>query len=180
MASRALPADPGHELTGIVAAIGPDVTRHAVGDRVGVGCMVDSCRACANCRGGQEQYCLHGATLTYGSVDRDGAVTQGGYSSHIVVTQDFVLPIPASLDLAQAAPLLCAGITVYSPLRRFAAGPGTTIAVIGLGGLGHLAVKLAHAMGAEATVLSQSLKKRDDALCPPPFEDVHVAGRCRH
>src|SRR5690242_14971348 len=126
--------------------------------------MVGSCRECASCRKGQEQYCLTGPTLTYGSVDRDGIVTQGGYSTHIVVDQDFALPVPEGIGLAEAAPLLCAGITAYSPLRRWGTGPGTKVAVIGLGGLGHLAVKFAHAMGADVTVLSQSLKKRDDAL----------------
>ena len=158
------PLIPGHELAGIVAAVGPGVTRHAAGDRVGVGCMVGSCRECANCRKGQEQYCRTGTTLTYGSVDRDGTVTQGGYSTHIVVDQDFALPVPEGIGLAEAAPLLCAGITAYSPLRRWGTGPGTKVAVIGLGGLGHLAVKLARAMGADVTVLSQSPRKRDDAL----------------
>jgi uncharacterized zinc-type alcohol dehydrogenase-like protein len=113
------PLIPGHELTGVVAPVGSGVSRHAVGDRVGVGCLVGSCGECASCRQGQEQYCLHGATLTYGSVDRDGTVTQGGYSTHVVVDQDFVLAIPEGIGLAEAAPLLCAGITVYS---RCAAG----------------------------------------------------------
>jgi uncharacterized zinc-type alcohol dehydrogenase-like protein len=158
------PLVPGHEFTGIVAATGTDVSQHAVGDRAGVGCMVNSCRQCANCLKGQEQYCLSGTTLTYGSVDRDGTITQGGYSTHIVVDEDFVLPIPDGIGLAEAAPLLCAGITVFSPLRRWATGPGTKVAVVGLGGLGHLAVKFAHAMGAEVTVLSQSLKKQEDGL----------------
>ena len=126
--------------------------------------MVRSCGECASCRKGQEQYCLTGTTLTYGSVDRDGTVTQGGYSTHVVVDQDFALPVPEGIGLAEAAPLLCAGITVYSPLRRWGAGPGTNVAVMGLGGLGHLAVKFARAMGANVTVLSQALKKRDDAL----------------
>jgi uncharacterized zinc-type alcohol dehydrogenase-like protein len=158
------PVVPGHEITGIVAEVGSEVTRHAVGDRVGVGCMVDSCGECANCRKGEEQYCLRGNTLTYGSIDQDGRLTQGGYSTHIVVTENFVLKIPEGVDLDAAAPLLCAGITTYSPLRHWGAGPGKKVAVIGLGGLGHMAVKLAHAMGAEVTVLSQSLKKREDAL----------------
>jgi alcohol dehydrogenase (NADP+) len=112
------PLIPGHELAGLVAAVGPGVSRHAAGDRVGVGCMVGSCRECASCRKGQEQYCLKGPTLTYGSVDRDGTVTQGGYSTHIVVDQDFALPVPEGTGLAEAAPLLCAGITTYAPLRR--------------------------------------------------------------
>ena len=126
--------------------------------------MVGSCGECASCRKGQEQYCLKGTTLTYGSVDRDGTLTQGGYSTHVVVDQDFVLPVAEGIGLAEAAPLLCAGITVYSPLRRWGTGPGTKVAVMGLGGLGHLAVKFARAMGADVTVLSQSLKKHDDAL----------------
>jgi uncharacterized zinc-type alcohol dehydrogenase-like protein len=158
------PLVPGHEIAGIVAEVGSQVSKHAVGDRVGVGTMVDSCRQCANCRTGDEQYCLNGATLTFGSVDSGGQVTQGGYSTHIVVTEDFVLKIPDGIGLDEAAPLLCAGITTYSPLRRWGAGPGQKVAVVGLGGLGHLAVKLAQAMGAEVTVLSQSLNKKDDGL----------------
>jgi len=158
------PVVPGHEIAGIVAEVGTEVTRHAVRDRVGVGCMVDSCGECANCRKGEEQYCLEGNTLTYGSVDNEGDVTQGGYSTHIVVTEDFVLKIPEGIELDVAAPLLCAGITTYSPLRHWGAGPGKKVAVVGLGGLGHMAVKLAHALGAEVTVLSQSLKKREDGL----------------
>jgi alcohol dehydrogenase (NADP+) len=160
----AYPITPGHEIAGIVTEVGAEVTRHAVGDRVGVGCMVDSCGDCASCREGQEQYCLNGMTGTYGSTGEDGRVTQGGYSSHIVVTEDFVLKIPEGIALEAAAPLLCAGITTYSPLHHWGAGPGTKVAVVGLGGLGHMAVKLAHAMGAEVSVLSQSLKKQDDGL----------------
>ncbi|MBE1531958.1 NAD(P)-dependent alcohol dehydrogenase [Actinomadura algeriensis] len=158
------PLVPGHEIVGIVAEVGADVTRHRVGDRVGVGCMVDSCGECANCRGGDEQYCVEGMVPTYAGVDRDGTVTQGGYSTHVVVDAGFVLSVPEGIDPAAATPLLCAGITTYSPLRRWGAGPGKRVAVVGLGGLGHLAVKLAHAMGAEVTVLSQSLKKREDGL----------------
>ncbi|UUU29775.1 NAD(P)-dependent alcohol dehydrogenase [Streptomyces sp. CA-210063] len=158
------PLVPGHEIAGVVSAVGSDVTRYAVGDRVGVGCMVDSCRECVNCRKGREQYCLQGNTLTYGSLGEDGRLTQGGYATHIVVTEDFVLRIPEGIGLDAAAPLLCAGITTYAPLRRWGAGPGKKVAVVGLGGLGHMAVKLAHAMGAEVTVLSQSLKKMDDGL----------------
>ena len=144
--------------------VGPDVTKHVVGDRVGVGTIVNSCRECDNCRAGEEQYCLRGNTQAYCSVDRDGTITQGGYSSHVVVDEDYVLRIPASLDFSKVAPLLCAGITTYSPLRHWQTGPGTSVAVVGMGGLGHLAVKLAHAMGAEVTVLSQTLSKRDDGL----------------
>jgi len=158
------PAVPGHEIAGVVAAVGADVAGFAVGDRVGVGCMVNSCRECENCKQGEEQYCIPGNTQTYGSVDRDGTVTKGGYSTHVVVDQDFVARIPDGLELDVAAPLLCAGITTYSPLRHWGAGPGTRVAVVGLGGLGHMAVKLAKAMGAEVTVLSQTLNKKDDGL----------------
>ncbi|MFY7065813.1 NAD(P)-dependent alcohol dehydrogenase [Nocardiopsis changdeensis] len=158
------PLTVGHEIAGVVARVGSEVTHHRVGDRVGVGCMVDSCRECANCLAGVEQYCLRGFTDTYNGVDRDGSVTQGGYSESIVVDEHFVLSIPDAIPFEKAAPLLCAGITTYSPLRTWNAGPGTRVAVVGLGGLGHMAVKLAHAMGAEVTVLSQSLKKREDGL----------------
>jgi uncharacterized zinc-type alcohol dehydrogenase-like protein len=158
------PAVPGHEIAGIVAEVGQEVTRFAPGDRVGVGCMVNSCRECENCRAGNEQYCLAGNTQTYGSTDRDGTVTYGGYSDHVVVDEDFVLRIPDGLALDVAAPLLCAGITTYSPLRHWNAGPGKRVAVVGLGGLGHMAVKIAHAMGADVSVLSQSLRKQEDGL----------------
>ncbi|HSK34161.1 MAG TPA: NAD(P)-dependent alcohol dehydrogenase, partial [Propionicimonas sp.] len=151
-------------IAGIVTEVGSNVTKHAVGDRVGVGCMVNSCRECKNCQAGEEQYCLNGNVGTYASVDRDGTVTQGGYSTHVVVDEDFVLRVPESIPYEAAAPLLCAGITTYSPLRHWKAGPGSKVAVVGLGGLGHMAVKLAHAMGAEVTVLSQSLKKQEDGL----------------
>ncbi|MBO0810472.1 MAG: NAD(P)-dependent alcohol dehydrogenase [Microlunatus sp.] len=158
------PLAPGHEIVGTVAAVGSEVTRHQVGDRVGVGCMVNSCGDCENCLAGEEQHCLKGNVGTYAAIDRDGTVTQGGYSTQVVVVEDFVLKIPDGLDLAAAAPLLCAGITTYSPLRHWGAGPGKKVAVIGLGGLGHMAVKLAAAMGADVTVLSQSLKKQEDGL----------------
>ncbi|QWU13776.1 uncharacterized zinc-type alcohol dehydrogenase-like protein [Paenibacillus sophorae] len=158
------PLVPGHEIAGIVIRVGSEVTKFAVGDRVGVGCMVDSCGECANCHKGEEQYCLNGMTGTYAAIDRYGQYTQGGYSTHIVVTEDFVVRIPDSIELDVAAPLLCAGITTYSPLRHWEAAPGKRIAVVGLGGLGHMAVKLAHAMGAEVTVLSQTLKKKEDGL----------------
>jgi uncharacterized zinc-type alcohol dehydrogenase-like protein len=158
------PLVPGHEIAGIVTEVGAEVTKHAIGDRVGVGCMVNSCRECVNCLKGEEQYCLAGNTGTYGAVDRDGTITQGGYSTHVVVTEDFVVRIPDALELDVAAPLLCAGITTYAPLRHWGAGPGRKVAVVGLGGLGHMAVKIAHAMGAEVTVLSQSLKKMEDGL----------------
>ena len=157
------PVAPGHEIIGTVMEIGSGVGTHKVGDRVGVGCMVNSCRACVNCLKGDEQYCLSGMVGTYAATDHDGTTTQGGYSTHVVVDAHFVLSIPASLDPAAAAPLLCAGITTYSPLKQWNAGPGRKVAVLGLGGLGHMAVKLAHALGAEVTVLSQSLKKKDDS-----------------
>ena len=158
------PLTVGHEIVGVVAEVGTDVSKHAVGDRVGVGCMVNSCRECAACLAGEEQYCSNGNTGTYASVDRDGTITQGGYSTHVVVDEDFVLRVPEAIPYEAAAPLLCAEITTYSPLRHWKAGPGSRVAVVGLGGLGHMAVKLAHAMGAEVTVLSQSLKKKDDGL----------------
>lgn len=158
------PLTVGHEIAGVVTEVGGEVTRHAVGDRVGVGCIVYSCRECENCLAGEEQYCLRGMTGTYGAVDRDGTVTQGGYSTHIVVDEDYVLRLPETIPFEKAAPLLCAGITTYSPLRHWNAGPGTRVAIIGLGGLGHMAVKIAHALGAEVTVLSRTLDKRDDGL----------------
>ncbi|MBX7547435.1 NAD(P)-dependent alcohol dehydrogenase [Streptomyces sp. NPDC004232] len=158
------PMVPGHEIAGVVAEVGTGVTKFAVGDRVGVGCMVDSCRECENCLAGHEQYCLKGMVGTYNAVGRDGEPTYGGYSEKVVVDENFVLRIPDGLSLDVAAPLLCAGITTYSPLRHWNAGPGKKVAVVGLGGLGHMAVKIAHAMGAEVTVLSQSLRKKDDGL----------------
>ncbi|MBC7273268.1 MAG: NAD(P)-dependent alcohol dehydrogenase [Streptomyces sp.] len=158
------PMVPGHEIAGVVSEVGPGVTRFAVGDRVGVGCMVDSCRECDNCRAGLEQYCTGGNVMTYNGVGKDGRPTYGGYSEKIVVDENFVVRVPDGLALDEAAPLLCAGITTYSPLRHWQAGPGKKVAVVGLGGLGHMAVKLAHALGAEVTVLSQSLRKKDDGL----------------
>lgn len=156
------PLVPGHEIAGTVAAVGDQVTRHRVGDRVGVGCFVDSCRECEMCLAGEEQYCLRGETGTYNDVGRDGQPTYGGYSQAIVVDEGYVCRIPDGIGLDVAAPLLCAGITLYSPLRHWGAGPGTKVAIVGLGGLGHMGVKLAAAMGAEVTVLSQSLKKEED------------------
>lgn len=158
------PLAPGHEITGTVAAVGAEVTKHAVGDHVGVGCLVNSCGECRYCRRGDEQFCTEGAVGTYGAVDRDGTITQGGYSEQVVVTESFVLRIPDALPLDAAAPLLCAGITTYSPLRHWKVGPGTRVAVVGLGGLGHMGVQIAHALGAEVTVLSQTLAKQDDGL----------------
>jgi uncharacterized zinc-type alcohol dehydrogenase-like protein len=160
------PLVPGHEIAGIVAEVGSEVTKHKVGDKVGVGCMVNSCGECANCKQGLEQYCLNGMVGTYGDADvyGDGIRTQGGYSTHVVVTEKFVLSIPESIPLDKAAPLLCAGITTYSPLRHWNAGPGKKVAVIGMGGLGHMAVKLGHTMGAEITVLSRTLSKKEEGL----------------
>lgn len=159
------PLVPGHEIAGVVTEVGSEVTKYKVGDRVGVGCFVDSCRECDNCRAGEEQYCTKpGMVGTYNGKGRDGKSTQGGYSQAIVVDENYVLRIPDAIPLDKAAPLLCAGITTYSPLRHWNAGPGKRVAVIGLGGLGHLAVKLAVAMGAEVAVLSQSLKKMEDGL----------------
>jgi alcohol dehydrogenase (NADP+) len=158
------PLVPGHEIAGIVTEVGAGVSGHAVGDRVGVGCFVDSCRECEYCKAGEEQYCTAGMTQTYNDTGRDGEPTYGGYSSHIVVDENYVLRIPDSLSLDVAAPLLCAGITVFSPLARWSAGPGKKVGVIGMGGLGHMAVQIAHAMGAEVNVLSQSLRKQDDAV----------------
>lgn len=154
----------GHEIAGVVAAVGSEVTKHKVGDHVGVGCMVNSCGQCNSCKAGLEQYCSRGTTFTYNATDRDGTTTQGGYSQAIVVDENFVLRIPDSLPLDKAAPLLCAGITLFSPLRHWKAGKDTRLAIIGLGGLGHMGVKLGAAMGAEVTVLSQSLKKMEDGL----------------
>lgn len=159
------PLIPGHEIAGIVAEIGTSVTKYKVGDRVGVGCMVDSCGECEHCQHGEEQYCEgpHGHTGTYADTDKYGQYTQGGYSTHIVVTEDFVVKIPDNIPLEKAAPLLCAGITTYSPLNHWQAA-GKNVAVVGLGGLGHMAVKIASAMGASVTVLSQTLSKKEDGL----------------
>ncbi|MFJ6794706.1 NAD(P)-dependent alcohol dehydrogenase [Streptomyces sp. NPDC091268] len=156
------PMVPGHEIAGVVTEVGPGVTRFAVGDRVGVGCFVDSCRECAYCLRGQEQYCSRGMTGTYNALDKDGEPTYGGYSTHIVVDENYTVRIPDGLGLDVAAPLLCAGITLYSPLRHWGAGPGKQVAIVGLGGLGHMGVKIAHALGAEVTVLSQTLRKEAD------------------
>lgn len=158
------PMVPGHEIAGIVAETGPGVTRFQVGDRVGVGCFVDSCRECAYCLRGLEQYCVNGMTGTYNALDKNGEPTYGGYSTHIVVDENYTLRIPEGIGLDEAAPLLCAGITLYSPLAHWEAGPGKKVAIVGLGGLGHMGVKIAHALGAEVTVLSQSLKKQEDGL----------------
>ena len=156
------PMVPGHEVTGVVAAVGGKVTKYKVGDKVGVGVFVDSCRTCPECKRGLEQYCTVLTVWTYNARDAQGAPTYGGYSDKIVVDENYVLRIPDNLPLDASAPLLCAGITLYSPLKHWNAGPGKKVAIIGLGGLGHMGVKLAHALGAEVTVLSQSLKKQAD------------------
>lgn len=158
------PIVPGHEIVGVVTAVGSDVTNFKVGDKVGVGCFVDSCVGCASRDLDNEQY-MPGLVQTYNSVEADGkTATQGGYSDHIVVKEGYVLSIPDNLPLDATAPLLCAGITLYSPLRHWNAGPGKKVAIVGMGGLGHMGVKIAHAMGADVTVLSQSLSKKDDGL----------------
>jgi uncharacterized zinc-type alcohol dehydrogenase-like protein len=158
------PVVPGHEIVGRVIEIGSAVTRFKVGDNVAVGCMVDSCQHCDQCRKGEEQLCREGMTLTYSGHDRlTGDITHGGYSKHLVVREEFVLRVPDALDLARAAPLLCAGITTYSPLRTWNVGPGSRVGVIGLGGLGHMAVKLAVGLGAKVTVISRTADKKADA-----------------
>jgi uncharacterized zinc-type alcohol dehydrogenase-like protein len=154
----------GHELAGEVVAVGSSVSKFKVGSRVGVGCMVNSCRHCDPCLNGTEQYCENGSVLTYASKDRDGTITQGGYSTLNVVDEDFIIRIPDSIDLADAGPMMCAGITVYSPLRHWSVGPGQKIAIVGMGGLGHMGVKIATAMGAEVTVITTSKEKTEDAL----------------
>ncbi|OBK26630.1 alcohol dehydrogenase [Mycobacterium asiaticum] len=158
------PVVPGHEIAGVVSAVGSEVTKHKVGDHVGVGCMVNSCGQCSSCKAGLEQYCKKGATFTYNSIDKDGTPTHGGYSQAVVVDENFVVRIPESLPLDAAAPLLCAGITLFSPLRHWKAGTDTRLAIVGLGGLGHMGVKLGAAMGCQVSVLSQSLKKMEDGM----------------
>lgn len=162
--SSKFPIVPGHEIIGRVSAVGESVVGFQAGDRVAVGCMVDSCHQCAPCAKGQEQYCAAAATFTYNGVDRhDGRPTYGGYSDKIVVAQDFVLKLPPGLDPAAAAPLLCAGITTWSPLRHWQVGEGSRVAVVGLGGLGHMALKLAKALGAEVSLFTRSPGKEADA-----------------
>ena len=159
------PIVPGHEIVGRVTAVGPEVKRHKVGDAVAVGCMVDSCMACDQCRKGEEQLCRNGNTQTYNGKDRFTCEpTYGGYSKHLVVREEFALSVPEGLDLARTAPLLCAGITTWSPLRTWNVGPESKVGVIGLGGLGHMAVKLAAGLGADVTVMSRTKNKEADAL----------------
>ncbi len=158
------PVVPGHEIIGRVTAVGASVKRFKLGDLVGVGCLVDSCQTCDPCRRGLQQFCATGATFTYNSEERvQGGVTFGGYSKHIVVDEKFVLRVPAGLDPAGAAPLLCAGITTYSPLRHWKVGPGQKVGIVGLGGLGHMGLKLAHAMGARVVLFTTSPGKANDA-----------------
>ncbi|KTD66824.1 zinc-type alcohol dehydrogenase-like protein [Legionella steelei] len=156
------PMVPGHEIVGIVSKVGSSVSKFKVGDHVGVGCFVNSCRQCESCHEGMEQFCEGGMTLTYNNLDANGNLVQGGYSTKIVVDENYVLKIPENLPMDAAAPLLCAGITLYSPLRHWHIGPGKRVGILGLGGLGHMGVKIAHAMGAEVTVLSHSLNKEAD------------------
>jgi uncharacterized zinc-type alcohol dehydrogenase-like protein len=158
----AYPFVPGHEIAGEVEAVGSEVTRYSVGDRVGVGCLVDSCGECRHCLAGEEQFCA-GGIGTYGVVGRDGQRTMGGYSTHIVVRERFVLRIPESLDLDIAAPMLCAGITTFSPLMHYGVKPTHRVAIAGLGGLGHMGVKFAHAMGARVVMITTSPQKGEDA-----------------
>jgi uncharacterized zinc-type alcohol dehydrogenase-like protein len=159
------PMVPGHEIIGVVAQTGSEVGRWKVGDTVGIGCFVDSCRQCAACEAGEEQYCRRGVSFTYNSREQDGQTpTYGGYSTRITIDESYVVRIPEGIPPERAAPLLCAGITTYSPLRRFGVSPGDRIAIVGLGGLGHMGVKLGKAFGAHVTVLSHSPGKRDDAL----------------
>lgn len=163
--SQVFPIVPGHEIIGHVTAVGVNVSRFSVGQRVGVGVYIDSCRECANCLSGESNYCEKGPIETFAGIEKDGVTaTQGGYSNGIVIDHNYVVSVPEGLDSASAAPLMCAGITVYSPLERFGAGPGKKVGVMGLGGLGHLAVRFAKAMGAEVTVFSHSENKRQDAF----------------
>ena len=158
------PMVPGHEIAGVVTSIGDQVTKFKVGELIGVGVFIDSCRDCENCKAGLEQYCVNGMTATYNGHERDGVTpTMGGYSDGYVIDEKYAVKIPQNLDLAAVAPLLCAGITLYSPLKHWSAGPGKKVAVMGLGGLGHMGVKFAHALGAEVTVLSHSANKEADA-----------------
>lgn len=158
------PIVPGHEITGMVTKVGSEVSNFKVGDRVGVGCFVDSCRTCSSCQENEEQYCEEGMIGTYNSTGRDGQRTQGGYSSAIVVDQNYVLRIPDCLELDKAAPLLCAGITTYSPMQTFGLQKGQKLGVMGLGGLGHMAVQIGVALGAQVTVFSSTPSKRESAM----------------
>ncbi len=174
------PMVPGHEIVGTVAQVGAEVKKFREGETVGVGCFVDSCRTCESCMKGLEQYCEAGMVFTYNGLDKDGKPTYGGYSDHIVVDEDYVLNIPDGLSLEGVAPLLCAGITTYSPLRQWGVGKGHHLAVVGLGGLGHMAVKIGRALGAEVTVFSRSDSKREDAtrLGASDYASTSQEGTC--
>ena len=167
------PMVPGHEIVGTVREVGPSVTKFAVGDRIGVGVFIDSCRTCENCVRGLQQYCTQGMTGTYNTMERDGTtIAQGGYSNLFVINQDYAVHVPNNLDMAGVAPLLCAGITLYSPLKHWGAKPGMKVGVMGLGGLGHMGVKFAAALGAHVTVLSHSPGKEADAKAMGAHEFV--------
>lgn len=169
------PMVPGHEIVGVVTEVGSAVKKFRVGDRIGVGVYIDSCRSCDNCLSGLSQYCDEGMTGTYNAVERDGlTIAQGGYSNGFVVHEDYAVTVPGHLDMSAVAPLMCAGITLYSPLRHWKAGPGSKVAVMGLGGLGHMGVKFAVAMGAEVTVLSHSRHKEDDARRMGAHHFIHI------
>ena len=180
------PMVPGHEMVGLVAEVGSEVQGVAVGAAMGVGCIADSCRSCTACDSGDEHYCETGFTLSFNSKDREGRVNYGGYASDYVVDYEYLVPIPEGADLARMAPLLCGGITVYTPLKRFGVGPGTTLCVLGVGGLGHLAIQFASAMGARVLVASRSEAKRADAqrlgadvVLNPESDDLNDwIGRC--
>ena len=180
------PVVPGHEIVGTVTAVGPDVTAHKVGDTVAVGCMVDSCMECTQCKEGWEIFCENGMVATYNGIDKhDGTPTKGGYSDHVVVRDHFVVKVPDGMDVSRLAPLLCAGITTYSPLRQYKVGEGTKVAVVGLGGLGHMGVKLAAAMGAHVTMITTTASKgkdarelgADDVILSTDAEQMKAAGR---
>jgi len=159
------PMVPGHEIVGKVTQVGSQVSKFKVGDTIGVGVFIDSCRKCASCNAGLEQYCVEGMTGTYNTYERDGkTIAFGGYSNKFVIDEDYAVHVPDNLDKAGVAPLMCAGITLYSPLKNWKAGPGKKVGVMGLGGLGHMGVKFAHALGAETTVFSHSPEKKTDAL----------------
>jgi alcohol dehydrogenase (NADP+) len=180
------PMVPGHEMVGLVSEVGTEVSGVSIGDAMGVGCIADSCRVCSSCESGDEHYCETGFTLSFNSKDRDGRANHGGYASDYVVDYDYLVPIPKGADLARMAPLLCGGITVYTPLKRFGVGPGTTLCVLGVGGLGHLAIQFASAMGARVLVASRSQAKRADAkrlgaelALDPDSDDVQAwLGQC--
>jgi uncharacterized zinc-type alcohol dehydrogenase-like protein len=156
---------PGHEIVGRVTSIGSSVSKFAVGDLIGIGVFIDSCRTCKNCIAGLQQYCLNGMTGTYNGYERDGTtIAMGGYSNNFVINEDYAVHVPSNLALEGVAPLMCAGITLYSPLKHWKAGPGKKVAIMGLGGLGHMGLKFAVALGAHVTVLSHSPKKREDAI----------------